>query len=124
MRSPIPKVSPASGLAYIVNRGVGLTDGVGLADGMTALPSLSRRRSLQYHYAASECKQIKCPKGAEADTRTKTDTQTGTQTGEDLQSDSKPSYFDCDPSCVEPQYFYFKKGELVVAGRDYGSEYI
>lgn len=60
----------------------------------------------------------------DAQTRTKTDAQTGTQIGKDLQSGSKPGYFDCDPNCVEPQYFYFKKGELVVAGRDYGSEYI
>ena len=93
---------------------------------LVRLPLLhvSRRRSLQYHYAASECKQTKCPKGAEADTGTRTDAQTGIQIGKDLQSGSKPGYFDCDPNCVEPQYFYFKKGELVVAGRDYGSEYI
>ena len=89
----------------------------------SVLSLMFRRRSLQYHYAASECKQIKCPKVEQAD-GTKTDTQTGIQTGESLQSDSKPNYFDCDPNCVEPKYFFFKKGELVVAGRDYGSDYI
>lgn len=65
-----------------------------------------RRRSLQFHYAASECKPTKCPKQ-------KADPEP-----------SAPRYFDCDPSCVEPEYWYYRKAEILVTGKEYGGDYI
>ena len=74
---------------------------------------LPRRRSLQYHYAASECKPIKCPKEDASKSKETPPPQQGA-----------PGYFDCDPNCVEAPFFDFKKAEMLVAGRDYGSDYI
>lgn len=88
--------------------------------------SLCRRRSLQFHYAACECKFIKCPKKEEEGPGTETNPRNGTETGlsQADSDDSKPHYFDCDPDCEEAKYFYYKKGELLVAGKDHGGEYI
>ena len=76
-----------------------------------------RRRSLQYHYAASQCKPIKCPKG-EGDKAASPQPQVS-----ELTADA-PHYFDCDPACVEAPFFDFKKAEMLVTGRDLGGDYI
>lgn len=73
-----------------------------------------RRRSLQYHYASSECQFIRCPKANDPEAVDPTP-QPGPR---------GPKYFDCNPSCTEAKYFYYSKGELLVTGRDYGEEYI
>ena len=75
--------------------------------------SLLRRRALQYHYAAAECRFIQCPKEDDPN-------------GVDPSPKPGPGsrYFDCDPSCTEKKYHYMKKGEMLVSGRDYGDEYI
>ena len=94
---------------------------------MTVYPSLHsiyhaalyRRRSLQLHYAACECKPTKCPKAEENGT-----TPITPQYPQANSDNSKPHYFDCDPSCVEAKYWYYKKGELLVAGREHGEGYI
>lgn len=70
----------------------------------TQLPS--RRRSIQFHYAASECKALKCPK-------------VGVVEGRD-----SGMYFDCDPECQEQKYYFYKKGESLICGQDFGEEYI
>ena len=75
--------------------------------------SLFRRRSLQYHYASSLCKPIKCPKG-----------ENGEPAQQKPPADAVPGYFDCDPDCQEPTYWYFRKGEILVSGKDYGGDYI
>ena len=70
-----------------------------------------RRRSLQFHYAASDCKPTKCPKK-----------------DKDIPvlppPSDKPHYFDCDPSCQEPEYWYYKKAEILVCGKDFGGDFI
>lgn len=73
-----------------------------------------RRRSVQLHYAASDCQPTRCPRSEqqEADAALR------------AKRDDKLHYFDCDPSCVEPSYWYFRKGELLVAGKDFGGHYI
>lgn len=76
--------------------------------------SETRRRSLQYHYASSECQFIRCPNASDPD-RIDPSPKPGPE---------GPSYFDCDPSCAEKKYYYYKKGEMLVTGRDYGEEYI
>lgn len=76
-----------------------------------------RRRSLQFHYASSKCQRIKCPKKEEEE-------ETNLQEKTVPEQDSKPHYFDCDPSCVETKYYYYEKGELLVTGRDFGEGYI
>ena len=73
-----------------------------------------RRRSLQYHYASSECQFITCPKSDDT-----TAVDPSPQPGPE-----GPKYFDCDPSCAEKKYYYYKKGELLVTGRDFGEGYI
>ena len=76
--------------------------------------SSTRRRSLQFHYGASGCKPIKCPRLQPEDPSS-------------LQppaSEEKPYYFDCDPTCSEPEYWYCKKAEILVCGRDYGGHFI
>ena len=65
-----------------------------------------RRRSIQFHYASSECKAIKCPKEGVTDGR------------------GNGMYFDCDPECQEQKYYYYKKGESLICGRDFGEGYI
>lgn len=77
-----------------------------------------RRRSLQFHYASSKCQRIKCPKKKEEEEETNLQEKTVPE------QDSKPHYFDCDPSCVETKYYYYEKGELLVTGRDFGEGYI
>ena len=81
---------------------------------------ICRRRSLQYHYAASQCKPIKCPKGELGD---KAAAASPPRPQAELIADA-PHYFDCDPACVEAPYFDFKKAEMLVAGRDLGGDYI
>lgn len=73
-----------------------------------------RRRSVQFHYAASECRFIQCPSKSNPVTA-----NPSPQPGPE-----GPKYFDCDPSCAEKKYYYYKKGEMTVTGRDYGDEYI
>ena len=73
-----------------------------------------RRRSLQFHYAASDCKPTKCPK---------TDEERPSPLVPPPSQD-KPQYFDCDPNCVEPEYWYYKKAEILVCGRDLGGDFI
>lgn len=73
---------------------------------------LCRRRSVQFHYAASECKPTKCPKAEEE------------KKDQGLSDEDKPHYFDCDPSCQEPEYWYYRKAELLVCGQDFGGEHI
>ena len=80
-----------------------------------------RRRSLQYHYAASQCKPIKCPKGEGGKGAAAAASPSPPQA--ELMAGA-PHYFDCDPACVEAPYFDFKKAEMLVAGRDLGGEYI
>ena len=63
-----------------------------------------RRRSVQFHYASSECQRIKCPKE-----------EGGADHG---------MYFDCDPECQEQKYYYYKKGETLISGRDFGEGYV
>lgn len=71
---------------------------------------------MQFHYAASECKPIKCPKSKEDVEKEK---------AHQLPPDKdKPHYFDCDPSCQEPEYWYYRKAELLICGRDFGGEHI
>ena len=77
---------------------------------------ICRRRSLQFHYASSQCKHIKCPKTEEGEEEMARPSPP--------QEDGKPHYFDCDPSCQEAKYFYYSKGELLVTGQDYGEGYI
>lgn len=72
-----------------------------------------RRRSLQFHYAASGCKPTKCPR-----------VNPNEPSPLHPPSEGKPHYFDCDPSCVEPEYWYYRKAELLVCGQDYGSDFI
>ena len=74
-----------------------------------------RRRSLQYHYAASQCKPIKCPKEKES--------RESAGDAPHPQSNA-PGYFDCDPDCAEAPFFSFKKAEMLVAGKDLGGDYI
>ena len=69
---------------------------------------------MQLHYASSECQPIRCPH-SDAQER---------EISERAQQGDKPHYFDCDPSCNEPSYWYFRKAELLVAGRDFGGDYI
>ena len=76
-----------------------------------------RRRSLQFHYASSKCQRIKCPKQKEEE-------ETNMQEKTVPEQDSRPHYFDCDPSCEETKYYYYEKGELLVTGRDFGEGYI
>ena len=78
---------------------------------------ICRRRSLQFHYASSQCQHIKCPKKEEGGEEKEMERPS-------TQEDGKPHYFDCDPSCEEAKYFYYSKGELLVTGRDYGEGYI
>ena len=73
-----------------------------------------RRRSVQYHYAASSCRFIKCPRDEEI-IRESTMKE---------QPETKPRYFDCDPSCHEATYFHYRKAEVLVSGREYGNDYI
>lgn len=81
---------------------------------MMSLFVIHRRRSIQLHYASSHCKPIKCPlKEGES------------STDPTLPADpNKPYYFDCDPNCEEPTYWYYRKAELLVTGQDFGGEYI
>lgn len=65
-----------------------------------------RRRSIQFHYASSECQPIVCPKEGGAP-----------GAGEGV-------YFDCDPECQEQKYYYYKKAESLINGRDFGEGYI
>ena len=81
---------------------------------MSKIDLYFRRRSLQYHYAASECRFIQCPNKNDANGVDPTPKP----------GPEGPKYFDCDPSCVEKKYYYYKKGELLVTGRDYGDDYI
>ncbi len=78
------------------------------------LPTHSRR-SLQYHYASSECQFIKCPKENDDQPMSAPNPQPGPEGAK---------YFDCDPSCSEKKYYYYPKGEMLVTGRDYGENYI
>ena len=73
-----------------------------------------RRRSVQFHYAASDCQPTRCPRSEQQEADIAQRAQRG----------DKPHYFDCDPSCVEPSYWYYRKGELLVAGKDFGGHYI
>ena len=73
-----------------------------------------RRRSVQYHYAASECRFIKCP-----DENDPNGVNPSPQPGPE-----GPKYFDCDPSCTEMKFHYMKKGEMLVSGQDYGGDHI
>lgn len=82
-----------------------------------------RRRSLQYHYAASQCKPIKCPKGEGGKDAAAAESPPPPRPQAELTADA-PHYFDCDPACVEAPFFDFKKAEMLVAGRDLGGEYI
>ena len=75
---------------------------------------------MQYHYAASQCKPIKCPKG---ETNTAASNERSSRPQAEPTTDA-PHYFDCDPACVEAPFFDFKKAEMLVAGRDLGGEYI
>ena len=84
---------------------------------MILLVCVYRRRSLQYHYASSKCQFIHCPKTVKEPVQESHAPQP--QPGLD-----GPKYFDCDPSCSEKEYFYYTKGELLVTGKDYGTNYI
>ncbi len=64
-----------------------------------------RRRSVQFHYASSECQRIKCPK-------------------EGNEAADRGVYFDCDPECQEQKFFYYNKGESLIKGHDFGEGYI
>ena len=70
-----------------------------------------RRRAVQFHYASSHCKPQKCPRAQEPEVSPYTPS-------------SAPHYFDCDPTCQEPEYWYYRKGEMLIAGRDMGGDYI
>jgi len=69
-----------------------------------------RRRAVQFHYAASACKPTKCPPKKEQQTAIKPD-------------EKKVGHFDCAP-CIEPTYWYYRKAELLVSGKDYGGDHI
>ncbi len=73
-----------------------------------------KRRSLQFHYAASSCKPVKCPR-----LKPENPSPLGPSS-----SQEKPHYFDCDPNCSEPEYWYYKKAEILVCGQDYGGDFI
>lgn len=75
---------------------------------------INRRRSVQYHYAASSCRFIKCPRDEEV---------VRESTMKELPKD-KPHYFNCDPDCHEATYFAYRKAEMLVSGRDFGDGYI
>lgn len=70
---------------------------------------------MQFHFAASECKPNKCPKTEPDNPKTHLSPPEG---------DEKPHYFDCDPSCEEPEYWYYRKAELLICGKDFGGEHI
>lgn len=74
----------------------------------TLISSSRRRRSVQFHYASSECKRIRCPEPKEGVTEGR----------------GKGVYFDCDPECQEQKFFYYAKGESLISGRDFGEGYI
>lgn len=74
-----------------------------------------RRRSVQYHYASSECRFIKCPRDEET-IREQTIMQPSSQ--------DKPHYFNCDPSCQEVKYFHYRKAEVLVSGQEHGEGFI
>lgn len=70
-----------------------------------------RRRALQFHYASASCQPTSC--------------QQGHSLGEEIASPN-PTFgpsaagFDCAPSggtCTEPQYWYYRQGELVASGK-------
>ena len=69
-----------------------------------------RRRAIQFHYAASECKPTKCPPKEE-------------QPPAEVESAAAAGHFDCAP-CVEPTYWHYHKAEVLVCGRDYGGDCI
>ena len=76
--------------------------------------SNDRRRSLQFHYAASSCKLIRCPKLKPDEPNSLAPPSPS----------DKPHYFDCDPSCQEPEYWYYKKAEILVCGQEFGGDFI
>lgn len=74
-----------------------------------------RRRSIQFHYAASECKTTKCPKESEQ-ARDRVESPLQEQSTEATQ---KPRYFNCDPSCKEAFHWHLTKAELLVCGKEF-----
>ena len=68
-----------------------------------------RRYAIQFHYASGKCQPTVCPK----------DESESTEEDKEVR---KP-VFDCDP-CVEPQFWYYRKAELLVSGEDHGDPYI
>ncbi|XP_065890505.1 phytanoyl-CoA dioxygenase domain-containing protein 1-like [Dysidea avara] len=67
------------------------------------------RRAIQFHYASSACKPTKCPPKEEQPAV--------------VPDEKKVGHFDCAP-CIEPIYWYYRKAELLVCGKDYGGDHI
>ena len=75
-----------------------------------------RRRSIQFHYAASECRAIRCPKEEKGQERAAEQSTS--------QEQGKARYFDCDADCHEPYHSHLAKAEILVCGRELGGEYV
>lgn len=76
----------------------------------------TRRRALQFHYAAGDCKPTACPNVAGARKKGAPNEVYGPapDAGEGLGG------FDCAPQdgiCIEPQYWYYRRAEIIAAGK-------
>eukprot|EP00117_Sycon_ciliatum_P003150 scpid79806/ scgid8065/ Phytanoyl-CoA dioxygenase domain-containing protein 1 len=85
--------------------------------------SSSPRYALQLHYASGKCKPTVCPKPDKHDITASSEESQAQAGPDETHTKGSAAAFDCDP-CVEPQFWYYRKAERHVIGRDYGDPHI
>eukprot|EP00039_Didymoeca_costata_P003613 m.68706 g.68706 ORF g.68706 m.68706 type:complete len:372 (-) comp11991_c0_seq3:190-1305(-) len=124
-------------VAIPLKAGDALIFNVSVVHGTPANTTGKRRWALQMQYAPSECKPTHCPKDPDSNKISVTPaigtvyTHPHGNRGPE-ENERKPNWeakvkegsqpLDCE--CVEPQYWSFRKAEMLVAGRDYGGDHI
>jgi phytanoyl-CoA hydroxylase len=86
-----------------------------------------RRRGLQFHYAAAGCRPVSCSSTAIKDKINAPARFYGPAppalTAADIDGDGAGAGFDCVPNdgiCIEPQYWAYRRAELIASGKQGG----
>merc|ERR1711871_460299 len=99
------------------------------------------RRAIQVHYGSSLCRPTACPEGDGRSVKAPNHFSPGLpqhwpdekpvqppqkRHKSESGADGTTAGFDCDPQrpCVEPQYWNYRRAEVIATGMDFGAPYI